>query len=222
MGHHAEILRQYLGKEVRDIYGRNVGNIIGLTMDEKGALNSIGIEHSTGDFAQYTTSHLKIDGETIVLVPVWKVDAENLQKEIAIGQKRLQALDQLLREKRISEYTYEDLRRGYESAMRQLEELRRALVDKLKQRRGELEHQGRRLEEFIANVEVQFMTGEIDEEAHRMATSSLQVGLERMIQEKTDIETILKAISPPDISQAPEAHGPAEIGDKPPIILDMR
>jgi sporulation protein YlmC with PRC-barrel domain len=197
MGHHAEILRRFLGKSVSDVYGRNVGNIVGLTMDDRGEIATIGVEHGNGKFGTYDSNHVMVEGGTIVLIPVWKVDAEKLMKEFALSHKRLQALDSLMNEGRITQYVYSDLRKAYEAATSELEEVRKTLIEKLKVRADEVESQIRDMEKFLANIEVQHMTGEIDDEAYQLAADSLKLGLSQLVAEKKDVETLLTEITQP-------------------------
>lgn len=209
MGHHAEILRRFLGKSVTDVYGRNVGTVVGLTMDDQGEIAMIGVEHGNGKFETYDSNHVMVEGGAIVLIPVWKVDAEKLMKEFALAHKRLQALDLLMQEGRITQYVYTDLRKTYETATAELEEMRKILIEKLKARADEVETQVRDLEKFLANIEVQHMTGEIDDEAYQLATNSLKLGLSQLTAEKKDVETLLAEITTqPEVASTPTTPAP--------------
>jgi sporulation protein YlmC with PRC-barrel domain len=208
MGHHAEILRRFLGKSVTDVYGRNVGTVVGLTMDDQGEIAMIGVEHGNGKFETYDSNHVMVEGGAIVLIPVWKVDAEKLMKEFALAHKRLQALDSLMHEGRITQYVYNDLRKTYEAATTELEEMRKILIEKLRVRADEVETQVRDLEKFLANIEVQHMTGEIDDEAYQLATNSLKLGLSQLNAEKKDVETLLAEITQPEAAPTPVTPTP--------------
>ena len=208
LGHHAEILRRFLGKSVSDVYGRNVGNVVGLTMDDRGEIATIGVEHGNGTFGTYDSNHVMVEGGAIILIPVWKVDAEKLMKEFALAHKRLQALDSLMHEGRITQYVYSDLRKAYETATNELEEVRKTLIEKLKARGDDVEFQVRDMEKFLANIEVQHMTGEIDDEAYQLAADSLKLGLSQLVAEKKDVETILTEITHPEAAPPPAAPAP--------------
>ncbi len=192
---HAELLRKFLGKSIRDIYGRNLGNVVGIILDEQGGVGSIGIERGDGGFSKYFAENILIKGEDLVLVPSWKVNAEKFQRGITHTEKRIDALDQLHGSGKISEQTYENLKNSYENAVGQRNNARDSLLSQLKNRSAELVNESNVLEEFLANVEVQHLTGELDEESYGLAVGSLKLAYNRMIAEKNDVDSVLGEVT---------------------------
>ncbi len=192
---HAELLRKFLGKPIRDIYGRNLGIIVGIILDEQGGVGAIGIERGDGVFGKYYAENILIQGEDLVLVPSWRVSAEQVQRGIAHAGRRIDALDQLHSSGTISTHTYKNLKKSYESVFGQRNGAREKLIAELKSRAGELADESNELEEFLANIEVQHLTGELDEEAYELAVGSLKLAYNRMIAEKNDIESLMGEIA---------------------------
>jgi hypothetical protein len=188
---HAELLRKFLGKPIRDIYGRNLGIVVGMILDEQGGVGSIGIERGDGVFGKYYAENILIQGEDLVLVPSWRVSAEQVQSGIAQTERRIDALDQLHSSGKISTHTYKNLKKSYDSVVGQRNGAREKLMAELKSRSGELADESNELEEFLANIEVQHLTGELDEEAYGLAIGSLKLAYNRMIAEKNDIESLM-------------------------------
>lgn len=192
---HAELLRKFLGKPTRDIYGRNLGVIVGIILDEQGGVGAIGIERGDGVFGKYYAENILIQGEDLVLIPSWRVSAEQVQRGIAQTEKRIDALDQLHSSGKISTHTYKNLKKSYDSVVGQRNGAREKLMAELKSRAGELADESNELEEFLANIEVQHLTGELDEEAYELAAGSLKLAYNRMIAEKNDIASLMDEIT---------------------------
>lgn len=192
---HAELLRKFLGKPVRDIYGRNLGNVVGIILDEQGGVGAIGIERGDGGFSKYFAENILIKGEELVLVPSWKVNAESFQRGITHTEKRIDALDQLFSSGRISEQTYKNMKNSYEGMVGQRNNARENLLSQLKNRSTDLVNESNVLEEFLANIEVQHLTGELDEESYSLAIDSLKMAYNRMIAEKNDIDSVLDEVT---------------------------
>ncbi len=194
---HAELLRKFLGKPIRDIYGRNLGNIVGIILDERGGVGAIGIERGDGGFAKYFTENVLIRGEDLLLVPSWKVTAEKFQRGMTHAERRIDALDQLYGSGKITARAYKDVKTSYESVVNERNNARENLMMELKNRSTDLAGESNELEVFLANVEVQHLTGELDEESYGLAVGSLKLAFNRMIAEKNDIESILGEIADP-------------------------
>jgi len=192
---HAELLKKFLGKPIRDIYGRNLGNVVGIILDEHGGVGAIGIERGDGGFSKYFAENILIKGEDLVLVPPWKVNAEKFQRGLTHTEKRIDALDQLYSSGRISEQTYENMKNSYESMVGQRNNAQENLLSQLKNRSTELVNESNVLEEFLANIEVQHLTGELDEEAYSLAIGSLKLAYNRMIAEKNDIDSAIDEVT---------------------------
>lgn len=196
---HAELLRKFLGKPIRDIYGRNLGNVVGIILDEQGGVGAIGVERGDGGFAEYFTENILVRGEDLLLVPSWKVSAEKFQRGMTHAERRIEALDELYGSGKISVHTYKNVKKSYESVVNQRNDARDNLMIELKNRSAELADKSNELEMFLANVEVQHLTGELDEESYGLAVGSLKLAYNRMIAEKNDIESLIGEIANPEM-----------------------
>lgn len=100
----SEAVRKFVGKPSKDIYGRYVGYVIGVSFDSMGNLNSVGIDRGHYGFEEYSRSNILLDNEALVIIPKWKIETENFNKENSVTQKRFQALDDLLKDNAIPTY----------------------------------------------------------------------------------------------------------------------
>ncbi len=190
-----EKLKRLLGKPIKDVYGRPVGSVAAVTFDKLGQIRTVAVEHSDGTFFPYDLDHIMIQGDEVILIPVWKAKAQRLESAIRAAQSKLTALDQLVQGGRISQSTYEELRKSYVRSLEELEEKRKELIGTLKGRVSQLRTEAHELEKFLAKIEVDHMTGDLDEESYRLLGNSLRATLARLVSEIKDIEEILAKLS---------------------------
>lgn len=119
---------------------------------------------------------------------LWVKDFEKLVESIKMSNKRIQVLAELIKSKRISQVTFEYLRKSYESEARSLEERRRSLLERLKTYFDEIDQQIKSLEERIVSVETRYAIGEIDEESYKKQIEALQIALQGMIEELESVK----------------------------------
>lgn len=198
----SEILQKIVGRPLRDIYGRFVGSVVGLSFDTNGQPKSVGVDHGNGFFAEYPNSRIVFDSETLVVIPSWKVDTDKLRREIALIQKRAQALEELVKEGEVTQVAYDDLYKQYTTHIRELQEAYSALTGTLRQRIDEIETRREALEKFLGGMKVQYRTGEVDEGTYKVAAQYMQTMMERDGRENEDIVTILGSLG------FPEGHTP--------------
>lgn len=116
-------------------------------------------------------------------------------------------MNSLLESGRISRPTYELFENEMNEAISEIERQRKALLDKMAVKAGELDEQIKTLEKLLANFEILHVGGEIEEEVYQREIALLSVGLESTRQELNAIkETIEKLTSPKmaESSQPPQ------------------
>lgn len=192
-----EALRRFIGKPAKDIYGRYIGYVVGITLNADGRLHSIGIDRGGGLFEEFLRSQIVVEGDNLLLIPSWKIKAENFKREYSLTNSRFQALDELLKNKEIPEHVYEDLYKEYKDSIAKLEETQKDLVETLTKKIGEIDNHIRHLEKFLGHLKVQHKTGEISDETYRTASEYLISGIKRALQEKEDIKKSLEYVTTP-------------------------
>jgi len=197
MSIHSEAVRKFVGKPAKDIYGEYIGYVIGVSFDEMGNLNSVGIDRGHDSFEEYPSSQILIDNETLVLIPTWKVETENFKKENSLTQKRFQALDDLVKDKEIPNYVYDELCKQYKDSMSRLDGTHQKLSEKLTNKVQNLETYIKTLERFLGNLKVQHKTGEISDETYSTVCEYLKSGIEKSLKEQKDVQTALDSLDTP-------------------------
>ena len=117
---------------------------------------------------------------------------EKVVESIKASNKRLHTLMELVKSGRISQSTFEYLKRGYESEARSIEERRKSLLEGLENYFNEMDQQIKSVEKRIVSIEERYAVGEIDEESYRKQIEALQVILQEIVGE---FESVKKSIN---------------------------
>lgn len=200
-----EQVRRFLGRTLQDPYGRAFGKVVGISANLRDEVTGVGIEEGNGEFLQCPGDRVTITGDTLVLAPAWKVEAEEFRKEFDIVTRRLRALDELFSVGDIQKDVYEDLRKQHEDAINELKGKRKEIIDTLSQRTSVLNTQLRQLQTHLAGNKMLHASGEFDDMNYKQASDAIDSGLVRAMAEKKDVETIYSYLQKLDAAQVPPA-----------------
>ncbi|MEM2405669.1 MAG: CdvA-like protein, partial [Candidatus Methanomethylicia archaeon] len=114
---------------------------------------------------------------------LWIKEFEKVVESIKTSNRRLQTLIELMKSKRISQLTFEYLKRSYESEAKSIEERRRSLLDRLRNYLNEIDQQIKSIEKRIVSIEERYTVGEIDEESYKKQIEALQTILQGVTEE---------------------------------------
>jgi hypothetical protein len=122
----------------------------------------------------------------------WKSFFEMNDKELKVLRRKKEVLDSLLNENRISEFTYDSLNQEINGAIDEVENRQKMLDDRMTLKVGELEERLKALEKLLANLEISYHTGELDEEFYGSESVALSLKMEAV---KAELSTITDALS---------------------------
>src|SRR4030066_425099 len=104
----------YIGKPVKDDYGRQVGMVTSFAVSPNGRVSAVFVEQGDGEFMRYPSEQFKIDGENIVLLPSIKLRVKTLCDEIPLIWRKDQALNELLDKNKIPSEMFNELHKNFE------------------------------------------------------------------------------------------------------------
>ncbi len=201
-----EEVGKYLGKTIEDAMGRPAGKIVGLTADIKDEVKAIQVAQNDGEVNQYAINFVKIIDGRPILMPTWRVEAEDLRKEHDIVKRRSQALDLLIKDGDIDQIEYNQQRNGYEDMIKEIKGKRETLRDSLKQVEVKLEQQIRDLQAALTNNKMLYTASEIDQQTYQAVTESVRAGLEIARKEHKELEDIREYLQKIDDIEATETQ----------------
>ncbi len=199
-------IRRFLGRPLQDPYGRAYGKVVGISANLRDEVTALGVEVGNGEFVQCPGDRLSISTDNLVLLPAWKLDADDFRKEFEIVTRRLRALDELFSVGDIQRDVYEDLRKQHEDAINQLKGKRVEILETLSQRTGTLGTQLRQLQTHLAGNKMLHASGEFDDVSYKAASEAIDTGLVRSMAEKKEVDAICSYLSKLDTATPPTSQ----------------
>jgi hypothetical protein len=156
-----------LGKSAEDLYGRQVGVVVGFSLKTNGDVESVGLDQGSGSFTEVKAGRLFLHEQALVVVPAWKADVVRITGETGVLRKRVSALRELERDSKESGEAasgqYEQLRAQYEARIAKIEESSDKLLQEIKSRTNQIDQEDETVAKFLVNVNIQFRSGEISD-----------------------------------------------------------
>jgi CdvA-like coiled-coil domain len=180
----------FVGKHVDDLYGRDVGVVVGFTLKTSGEIESVGIDQGNGSFAEVKSGRLMFHEQRLVVAPSWKAEVMRVSGEAGVLRKRVSALKQLAKDsKRDSAAVtqYDQMRAQYEARLTKIQESLEKLLGEMNHRIAELDVQNQTLDRFLLTVSIQFKSGEIGEAAFGQVNEQCGGLKARNIREKEEV-----------------------------------
>src|ERR687897_814292 len=108
----SELKLEFVGKQVKDMYGTLMGNVVGVITDTDGSIESVSVDCGDSGLKQLSYEQLLVQGDYVIFIPKWRLDAQKLFRQKNLTLKRIKALQHLVDAKlqykshEISEETY--------------------------------------------------------------------------------------------------------------------
>lgn len=203
-----------MGYPVRDNYGHNIGKVVCFFSNAKGNVKKIVVKKLDGNITEFDEDIFDIKPTEVVIYDQLILKARMLGRELMLSQRRLDALDKLKSEERITSIVFEELKREFTSALESTKKERDALLEELKRRNLEMAKQIVYLQKLMAMLDVQYMVGEIGEPEYKMAVSEIKSAVERLNEEKAELDkefemlslrVIQREVKTPELKPQPQA-----------------
>jgi len=220
----------YIGKPVKDEYGRQVGKIASFAVSPNGRVNGVFVEHGDGEFLRYSSEQFKVDGDEITLLPSIKLRVKSLCDEIPLIWRKDQALSELVDKKKIPSDMFNELHKNFEGALNQLKTDAQSNLESIDKQIAKCNVQIRELNSALIHVEIEREIGRIDETAYQTALEMIQDGLKRVHSEKTDLESMRNQVSNLLLGDTPSSQKESETTSpatspplpEPPVVVHVK
>jgi hypothetical protein len=160
---------KWVGKPVRDIYGRKLGRVIGITFDLGGKMESVGVE-TAGVLVDVHPDQITSVREELVIVPKWKLECRFVGLERGGLKRRLSALTQMVNEKRISQQLSKDILAELSSIQKSHE----VVTAKTEAKMQDLERADKSIDDFLSLVTLQHLAGEMSNEEYEFTLGQFE------------------------------------------------
>ena len=193
----SDIKLEFVGKLVKDMYGAYVGKVIGLVTDIDGSIESIGVDCGSIGLKQISYEQLLVQGDYVIFIPKWRMEAQKLLRQKTLTLKRVKALENLVIDNDLMKDDAEVLRLIYEKRMVDLESNEQDVINTLNSRLQELDMQSTTIKTIIFDAKLQFRSNDIVQETYEQINTNSTELLDRIKLEKDEISSFLSRITQP-------------------------
>jgi len=194
----SDIKLEFVGKQVKDMYGAYVGKVIGLVTDIDGSIESIGVDCGSIGLKQLSYEQLLVQGDYVIFIPRWRMEAQKLLRQKNLTLKRVKALEDLVAENDLMKDDAEVLHLIYEKRLFDLESNEQDVINSLNSRLQELDLQSTTIKTIIFDAKLQYRSNDIIEETYQQINTNSTELLDRIKLEKDEINSFLSRITQPN------------------------
>jgi len=203
---------ELIGKMVKDEWGRRIGMVVSVLMDDRGETSWLLLQMGDGEFRRYALANFSIDGSDIVLLSGIKRRVNALcRKEALLKCEKLLLSD--LKEGDIDPATLNEIGRDVKRDIGFLEGEARRLLKKVEFLIEKCKEQIRLVNKGIACLKVEHDMGKISDEVFSAYMKILISGLKSLMSERDDMEEAREKLLEL-LGKRPSAPLEAEIEEK--------
>jgi hypothetical protein len=164
----------FVGKQIKDEYGRQIGRVASFKVTPTGRIDGIFVEHGDGEFLSYSSDQIRINNGNLMITPTLKVKAKALCNEIPLIWRKDRALNELVEKKKIPPEIYDDLHSTFEGALNQLKENAKGLMENIDNQIDRCNKQIHSLHSALINLEIEREIGRLDNDSYETALVIIQ------------------------------------------------
>jgi hypothetical protein len=191
----SELKLEFVGKQVKDMYGTHIGKVVGLVTDIDGSIESVGVDCGSGGLRQLPYEQLLVQGDYVIYITRWRMDAQKLVRQKSLTLKRIKALQDLVADNDQMKSDAEIVYLKYENRLRALEGEEHGVINTLKSRLEELDSQAASIKTVVFDAKLQYRSNDMTEETYQQVNMNANELLEHINLEKEEISNFLTRIS---------------------------
>ena len=191
----SELKLEFVGKQVKDMYGTHIGRVVGLVTDIDGSIESVGVDCGSVGLKQLPYEQLLVQGDYVIYIPRWRMDAQKLVRQKSLTLKRIKALQDLVADNDQMKSDAEIVYLKYENRLRALEGEEHGVINTLKSRLEELDSQAASIKTVVFDAKLQYRSNDMTEETYQQVNMNANELLEHINLEKEEISNFLTRIS---------------------------
>ncbi len=200
-----------IGKPVRDMYGTDIGKVLGTLTDIDGSIQTVGVDCSSDGLKQIPFAQLVLQGDTVIYIPKWRLDAQKILREKGLTLRRLNALMAIVSENDEMKSDAELIHETYKSKLMNLDETEATIKTELLTRLEEIDGQANAVKIILFDARVQFKSEEILEFTFESVQKHCNNLLERLSHEKAEVKNVQRRIDDLSLECMNEINPPKEM-----------
>jgi len=183
-----------IGRPVKDMYGTIIGNVLGTLTHIDGQIQTVGIDCGSEGLKQIPYEQLVLQGDVVIYIPGWRIDAQKILKEKRLTLSRLKALMGIMSENDATQSDADVIHDTYKTKLMELDEAESKVRDELSARLEELDSQERIIKVMMFDAKVQFKSEEISDSTFETIQKHCNNLLERLSHEKNEVKNVQRRL----------------------------
>ena len=191
----SELKLEFVSKKVKDMYGTFIGKVVGIITDIEGSIESVSVDCGSSGIKNLPYEQLLVQGDYVIFIPRWRLDAQKLLREKSLTLKRIKALQEIVADNDNMKDDAELVYLKYEKRLDDLGENTKEIIERLHQRISEIDMESKRIKAVLFDAKLQYKSNEITEDIYQQITMHTNELIEHVNLEKTEINNIINKLS---------------------------
>ena len=150
----SEFKLEFVGKEVKDMYGTFMGKVVGVITDIDGSIESVGVDCGSSGLNQLAYEQLLVQGDYVIYIPRWRLDAQNLLRQKNLTLQRIKALQEMVAVNDLMKDDAELVYIKYQKRLRDLEEKEKTIIELLQERLNQLDAENKNIKSVLFDAKL--------------------------------------------------------------------
>lgn len=202
----SELKLEFVSKKVKDMYGTFIGKVVGIITDIEGSIESVSVDCGSSGLKNLPYEQLLVQGDYVIFIPRWRLDAQKLLREKSLTLKRIKALQEIVADNDSMKDDAELIYLKYEKRLDDLGESTKEIVERLHQRISEIDMESKRIKSVLFDAKLQYKSNEITEDIYQQITMHTNELIEHVNLEKTEINNIINKLTQQTIDNTATAN----------------
>ena len=191
----SELKLEFVSKKVKDMYGTFIGKVVGIITDIEGSIESVSVDCGSNGIKNLPYEQLLVQGDYVIFIPRWRLDAQKLLREKSLTLKRIKALQEIVADNDNMKDDAELVYLKYEKRLDDLGENTKEIIERLHQRISEIDMESKRIKAVLFDAKLQYKSNEITEDIYQQITMHTNELIDHVNLEKTEINNIINKLT---------------------------
>jgi DNA-binding transcriptional MerR regulator len=201
---------EFIGKQVKDMYGTFIGKVVGTITDIDGSVQTVGVDCGSEGLRQIPFEQLVVQGAFVIFIPRWRLEAQRLLREKGLTLRRIRALIDIVSENDDMKEDAELIHEKYRMKLLTLEESEKQIKEKLDHRLAELDSQFKSIRMLVFDAKLQYKSNEISDAKYESVKTQTVEIVEHIEHEKAEIVNIQQRITDLSVENVERTENPKE------------
>jgi len=191
----SEVKLEFIGKQVKDMYGTYMGKVIGMVTDIDGSIESVSVDCGYAGLKQLVFEQLLVQGDYVIFIPKWRLDVQKLLRQKNLALQRIKALQEMVTANDLMREDVELVYIKYQKRLQDLEDKGKIVLEQLQERLNQIDTESQNIKSVLFDAKLQYRSNEITEETYQQISLSTNDLIEHINLEKGEINNVISRLS---------------------------